>query len=116
MKSIESAFNGVILTLGIVLVILGVLSLLAPWASGLAVQATVGLLMFGAGIAWIDFSCHARSWNSGVWEALVGDLSVLNSDQWPLSGLWAVGTWVGVDLLFGGFSLIRIGLVGHRQD
>ena len=84
MKSIENAIDAVhagartIFTLGIVLVILGTLSVLAPWASGLAVQVVIGLLMVGAGIAWTVLSFHARSWGSGLWEALVGVLTVIS--------------------------------------
>jgi len=180
MKSIKDALDAVhagartILTLGIVLVILGILSLLAPWFSGLVVQAVVGFFMIGAGIAWTVFSFHAHSWDSGLWEGLVGILSVISgvimlahplismtvltlvlaayfisagilrtvfafrykplpgwesvlisgvmsillglliSYQWPFSGLWAIGTLVGIDLLFGGFSLIRIGSVSEN--
>jgi uncharacterized membrane protein HdeD (DUF308 family) len=158
-----------ILTLGIVLVILGVVAVLAPWASGLAVQAVVGFVLIAGGITWIVLSFHARSWGSGLWEALVGVmalvcgvimlahplvglavmtlalaayftaagilkivfafhlrpvrgwgwvlfngvisilLGVLITYQWPISGTWAVGTLVGVDLLIGGFSLVRTG-------
>jgi uncharacterized membrane protein HdeD (DUF308 family) len=29
--------------------------------------------------------------------------------EWPLSGLWAVGTLVGVNLLCSGFSMISVG-------
>jgi uncharacterized membrane protein HdeD (DUF308 family) len=29
--------------------------------------------------------------------------------EWPLSGLWAVGTLVGINLLFTGFSLVSVG-------
>jgi uncharacterized membrane protein HdeD (DUF308 family) len=158
-----------IFILGIVLVILGILSILAPLASGLAVQALIGVLMIAAGITWVTFSFHAHSWGSGLWEALVGVaavvtgvlmlghplinlailtlvlaayfiatgilkivfafhlkplkswgwvlfngivailLGVLITYQWPFSGLWAIGTLFGVDLLFGGFSLIALG-------
>lgn len=179
MKSLENALAALnagartILALGIVLVILGALSIMAPWASGLAVQAIVGLLMIGAGIVWTVLSFHAHSWGSGLWEALVGVMSVasgvimlghplislavitlvlaayftaagilkivfafqhkpmrgwgwvlfsgimsvllgvLISYQWPFSGVWAIGTLVGVDLMFAGFSLIRIGSVSE---
>ncbi len=179
MKSIKDVIDAIhagartILTLGIVLVILGFLSILAPWASGLAIQAVVGLLMIGGGITWTVLSFHAHSWGSGLWEALVGVLSVISgvimlahplvslailtlvlaayfissgvlrmvfafhykplpgwgwvlfngivsillgvmiSYQWPFSGIWAIGTLVGIDLLFGGFSLIRIGSVSE---
>jgi uncharacterized membrane protein HdeD (DUF308 family) len=65
-----------IFILGIVLVILGILSILAPWASGLAVQGIIGLLMIAGGITWIIFAFHAHGWGSGLWEALVGVLAV----------------------------------------
>ena len=29
--------------------------------------------------------------------------------EWPLSGLWAVGTLVGINLMFAGFAMISIG-------
>jgi uncharacterized membrane protein HdeD (DUF308 family) len=172
---IDNAVNSVqtkaraILMMGIILVILGTLSLIAPWATGLAVQTAIGFLMLAAGITWTVFAFHAKSWDSGLWEALVGVLSVASgvvmlahpivslsiltlvvavyfisggilkmvfafqhsilpgrnwvifngiisillgvmiTYQWPFSGLWAIGTLVGVDLLFAGFSLIRIG-------
>ena len=168
------AITRAILTLGIVLVILGTISLIVPWISGLAVQAIVGLLMIAAGITWTVFSFQAKSWGSGLWEALVGVLSIASgvvmlahpvislailtlvlavyfisggvlkmvfafqhkmlpgrnwvifsgivsillglmiTYQWPFSGTWAVGTLVGVDLLFAGISFIRIGSASER--
>jgi uncharacterized membrane protein HdeD (DUF308 family) len=29
--------------------------------------------------------------------------------EWPLSGLWAIGTLVGINLLFSGLSIISVG-------
>ena len=28
--------------------------------------------------------------------------------QWPVSGFYAIGTLLGIDLIFGGFSLIQM--------
>jgi hypothetical protein len=41
-------------------------------------------------------------------------LGVMISYQWPISGLWAIGTLIGVDFLFGGFSLIQLGSSAER--
>jgi uncharacterized membrane protein HdeD (DUF308 family) len=30
--------------------------------------------------------------------------------QWPISGLWAIGTFVGIDLLFQGFIWTKFAL------
>jgi uncharacterized membrane protein HdeD (DUF308 family) len=160
--------------LGIILAILGVLSILVPWASGLAIQAIVGVLMIAAGITWTTFAFQARTWGSGLWEGVTGVLAViagvlmlshplinlavltlilagyffatgilkvvfafkikglkgwgwvlfngitsvilgvLITYQWPVSGLWAIGTLLGVDMLVSGFSLIEIGSSAER--
>jgi uncharacterized membrane protein HdeD (DUF308 family) len=36
-------------------------------------------------------------------------LGILLLKEWPLSGMWAVGALVGINLLFAGFSLISVG-------
>lgn len=160
---------------GVVLVVLGVLAIMAPKISGLAVQLMLGWLIVLAGLAWTMYASHARSWGSGLWEALVGILTVIGGAiiitrplaslevltwilavyfiatgvlklalafelrptrgwgwtlfngivtvvlgvivmrTWPFSGLWLVGTLVGIDMVFGGFSLIRISSAAGRM-
>ena len=46
--------------------------------------------------------------------AMAGLLGVLLLKEWPLSGLWAIGTLVGINMLFAGFSLISIGSAARR--
>lgn len=41
-------------------------------------------------------------------------LSVLIWQQWPVSGVWAVGVLVGVDLLATGVSLVMLGITLRR--
>ena len=41
-------------------------------------------------------------------------LGVLLLAEWPLSGVWAIGTLVGINLMFSGFSLISIGSAARR--
>jgi uncharacterized membrane protein HdeD (DUF308 family) len=42
------------------------------------------------------------------WHALNGGISILLGilvlAQWPISGLWAIGLFVGIDLLFHGIT------------
>jgi uncharacterized membrane protein HdeD (DUF308 family) len=48
------------------------------------------------------------------WYVLNGGVSVLLGimvlAQWPISGLWAIGTFVGIDLLFHGITWIKFAL------
>ena len=43
---------------------------------------------------------------SAVMGVLLGFLLLR---EWPLSGTWAIGTLVGVNLILSGFSMISIG-------
>jgi len=48
------------------------------------------------------------------WQALDGVitfvLGMLVLSQWPVSGLWAIGLFLGIDLIFYGFTWIAIAL------
>ena len=50
-----------------------------------------------------------RGWPlaSGVIDLMLGVLIWL---EWPASGLWVIGLFVGISLLFRGFNWIALGL------
>jgi uncharacterized membrane protein HdeD (DUF308 family) len=47
-------------------------------------------------------------------------LAVMIAVEWPVSGIWAVVTFVGLDLIFDGWSLVMAGVavyeLGHRAS
>jgi len=57
----------------------------------------------GQGWGWILFS--------GIVTILLG---IFLLAEWPLSGTWALGTLVGVNLLFSGAAMISIGSAARR--
>jgi uncharacterized membrane protein HdeD (DUF308 family) len=79
--------------------------------------ATLTLLLGGYlvvdGISGAVLAFHVRPENGWGWmlfSAVLGIfLGFLLLREWPLSGVWAIGTLVGVNLLFSGFSFISIG-------
>ena len=51
-----------------------------------------------------------KGWGSMLFSAVMGVLlGFLLLREWPLSGTWAIGTLVGVNLVFSGFSMISVG-------
>jgi uncharacterized membrane protein HdeD (DUF308 family) len=55
-----------------------------------------------------------RGWGWLVFSGVLGlVLGVLIYRQWPVSGVWAIGTLVGIHILFRGWSLIAIGLAAR---
>lgn len=153
---------------GIILCVIGVVSLITPFVAGTAVVLVIGFLlllggflyvlqgsqvegvpgktqhlllgalMFLGGIGVISHPIFGLTFLTmlmamffifeGVWKLMMafnipanqGRMSVLFSgvislllggliwSQWPLSGLWAVGTLVGVDFLLTGFFLLNM--------
>ena len=57
----------------------------------------------------------AQGWGfmlfSGVVSAL---LAIMIWNQWPLSGAWAVGTLVGIQLMFSGMTMITVGSAAKK--
>ena len=41
-------------------------------------------------------------------------LGIMIWRRWPLSGVWAIGTLVGIHLLFTGMTLVGIGSAARR--
>ena len=105
---------------GLMLVLLGVLSVVAGgYMVGQPVAALATLTLFLAGYfiasgileAIAAFGARPESgWGlllfSGIVSVLLG---VMIWQQFPISGVWAVGVLVGVKLIMGGWALIAIG-------
>jgi uncharacterized membrane protein HdeD (DUF308 family) len=60
---------------------------------------------------------HLPGWG---WQALNGiiaaGMGVLILAQWPASGLWVIGLFVGIDLIFFGWTWIALALNLRRMQ
>lgn len=56
---------------------------------------------------------HHRGWLllNGVITLLLG---IMIWRQWPVSGLWVIGLFVGIDMIFYGWSLVMLGLTAKN--
>jgi uncharacterized membrane protein HdeD (DUF308 family) len=105
---------------GLMLVLLGVLSVVAGGfmvAQPVAALATLTLFLAGyfiaCGILEVIAAFGARpqsGWGLLLFGGIVSVLlGVMIWQQFPLSGVWAVGVLVGVKLIIAGWALIAIG-------
>lgn len=97
-------------------VLFGVVGLLIVWRP--VVSAEILTLLMGAfflvtGLFQIVSPVMTSSPDWG-WHALNGVITVLLGflvlAQWPVSGLWVIGMFVGIDLLFYGLAWIAVAL------
>jgi uncharacterized membrane protein HdeD (DUF308 family) len=62
------------------------------------------------------FQCrHVSAWG---WVLMSGVLSILLGMmlyfKWPYSGLWALGLFLGVDLIFDGWTMVMLAFASRK--
>jgi len=101
---------------GILYLIVGLLMLAHPAAvaAGLTLMLAVFFLVGGITRVVVALAERFDGWpwllTSGVITALLG---LLIWTQWPLSGLWVIGLFVGIELIFCGWSWVMLGLAAR---
>ena len=66
-----------VMILGVITIVLGVLSMMAPLMAGIAVALSVGFLLILAGIMRTIFAFKCKSWGKGILVFLLGLLTLL---------------------------------------
>jgi uncharacterized membrane protein HdeD (DUF308 family) len=93
--------------------IAGLLVIEHPGRSVAGLTLLIAAVLIVEGILRIVVSLAERS-HGWVWVLLNGVISlvlgVMIWRQWPESSLWVIGLFVGIDLLFNGWSLIMLAL------
>ncbi len=105
------------LAAGVLYFVVGLLAVTHPTRSALALTLLVAALLVGDGIFRIVAAAATR-YPHWPWLVLSGIVSAALGgyiwSQWPLSGVWVLGTFVGVDLLLYGVSLVALGISARR--
>ena len=102
------AFIGGILTFGA-----GLILAARPGIGLMTLTLLLGGYLLVDGISSAVLAFHVRpesGWGLMLFSAVMGViLGFLLLREWPLSGVWAIGTLVGINLVFSGFSMISLG-------
>lgn len=104
--------------LGAVVAVLGIMVWLNP-AIGSGFLTMLLMLFFVANGLWkVSTAWRYRGSRGWIWLLVSGLVSLvfvyLLWKQWPLSGAWAIGVLVGIDLLFTGISMVVLALALRR--
>ena len=102
---------------GIVAFVAGAISVARPGLGLEALTLMLGGYLLVDGVAGAVLAFHVRPQNGWGWilfgAALSVILGIMLLKDWPLSGQWAIGTIVGINLLSSGASMIAIGSAGR---
>jgi uncharacterized membrane protein HdeD (DUF308 family) len=97
----------------ILVAIVGIILLTRPAIGAEAITLVVAFYFIAEGLFIVAFALFSHLeglWiylTQGLFAFLLGALLLIG---WPFSGLWAIGTFLGVDLLFKGWAIIALGL------
>jgi uncharacterized membrane protein HdeD (DUF308 family) len=106
--------------LGLLYVVAGIIAINNPFAAATILTLFLGIALMVGGIVRMFLAWHMREagkpWGwvvvSGIISLLLGLMIVA---QWPYSGLYVLGIFLGVDLIFIGSSWLSIGLALKRR-
>lgn len=102
---------------GILYAVVGFLVVASPGAAAVTLTLLISMFLIFGGVFRIAVAIAIRFQN-WVWLLLHGVVNLILGisiwKQWPLSGLWVIGVFVGIDMIFNGWSLVMMGLAARK--
>ena len=105
------------LTVGILAVVVGFHFLTSPAAGALVLTFLMAVYFMVIGIlrAVTALTMRFPSWGWVLFSGIVTFiLGVLIKQQWPVSGLWIIGLFIGIDMIFRGWSYVMLFLAARK--
>lgn len=106
------------LLVGILYVITGFLFIARPEVSAVTLTLLIALLCLASGAFRMIASLFIR-FDEWGWIFLNGLITFILGwliyTQWPLSGFWVIGLFVGIDLVLSGWSWVVLSLAARRH-
>ena len=103
---------------GAVYCIAGLMIITDPLPALLALTMVLTIYFMAVGISEIVAAIQMRpshGWGFLLFSGVVSvQLATMIWNQWPLSGAWAVGTLVGIQLMFSGMTMITVGSAAKK--
>jgi uncharacterized membrane protein HdeD (DUF308 family) len=103
---------------GLLMLVVGILVVGNPAAGAVSLTLLLAAFFMVGGLfrvtAALTHPLPGRGWIllSGAVTLFLG---IFIWAEWPVSGLWVIGTFVGIDMLFDGWSLVTLGFAVRRR-
>ena len=103
---------------GLLAIVLGGFMAMRPGIALATFTLVLAIYLFGDGLQHLMLGFKLKPQQGWGWMMFGGVASLILGlliwFRWPLSGVWAVGTLVGIHLLISGWSMVAIGLVARK--
>jgi uncharacterized membrane protein HdeD (DUF308 family) len=102
---------------GLLYVVMGFMIVANPDTTAAAMTLLISMFLIFGGIFRILVALVLKFQNWG-WLLLHGGVNLLLGiaiwRQWPLSGEWVIGLFIGIDMMLNGWSLVMLGLTAKN--
>jgi len=96
----------------------GIIAVTEPVIAGMTLALLIAWTLIVIGVLRLVMALQMRGANGWLWTLLGGVLSVVLGvmiiNEWPQSGLWVIGLFVAIEILFAGWSQIMIALAAKN--
>lgn len=104
--------------IGILYLLVGVMLLSEPLRSLFALTLVLAIFFVVSGIFRIIAAFRLKPRRNWGWVLVNGIVTLILGaliwSEWPSAAIWAIGLLVGIDLLFGGWSMVMIALAARH--
>lgn len=107
------------LLLGIFYIVAGFLCVAKPGISALSITLVIAALFLTEGLVRMISSIYLRfeHWGWVFFSGLINlVLGFLIFSDWPVSGLWVIGLFIGIDILLTGWLFVLLSLSARRLN
>ena len=116
-----SRWHGFFLVLlsGILYTALGIILIQNPMLASVTLTLMLGIFYLIIGVIRVIYSLFSKTpnWGWGLFSGLIAFiLGVLILSNWPQSGLFIIGLFIGIDLLLAGWSYIMTSLASRSSS
>lgn len=102
------------LLLGLLYIVAGFVAFTNPLLTAAGLTLVLGAALFVSGLVRIFLGFSMKHGTPWIWVVLSGAITLLLGliilIHWPVSSLWVLGIFLGVDLLMAGIGWISVGL------
>lgn len=106
------------LLVGVLYFVVGLMIIEQPAERAIQITLIIAIFLIISGVIRV-VTALVEQFSGWGWVLLNGGvtllLGLLIMKQWPLSGLWAIGMFVGIDLIFNGWAWIMLALASRSQ-
>ncbi|HYQ91386.1 MAG TPA: DUF308 domain-containing protein, partial [Candidatus Competibacteraceae bacterium] len=98
----------------------GIVIIVDPILASMTLTLMLAWILITVGVFRIIMAFQLRPVAGWFWPLLSGIVSILLGSmiiaQWPVSGLWVIGLFVAIELIFNGWAYVFIALAARKTS